>query len=398
MCPDAGPVGPGCGPSHGMAHAATPPAATAPVYARGPLQPPLPAAAAARRGAARARRRPTARSTAATGARSPAAGATGTTCAGAAAATSGPTCRWRGRRGTTAAVEAARTAPSAAGCAARTPGGCGSTATRRRAARAACDTASGGSVSHGYWVRQVPPRAGHLVPPGRTQGDGAPARHGAGARPPAADEDETVHHRNGDRLDNRPENLELWSTAQPKGQRVEDKLAWAYALLARYDPTRDLPGPATSTARGRPRGCPGRRTTQSRRDWVVTERSPDGIRTHATAVRGRRPRPLDDGAPELPGRARAVVRDHRTGQRTGLAGVPGLEPRLTEPETVGLPITPYPMGPLAEASGRRTLADRRPEPAQRPLLPEQRHRLRQRRADRRAPSRRRAPARRPCRA
>jgi hypothetical protein len=24
--------------------------------------------------------------------------------------------------------------------------------------------------------------------------------------------------------------------------------------------------------------------------------SPDGIRTHATAVRGRRPRPLDDGA------------------------------------------------------------------------------------------------------
>ena len=25
-----------------------------------------------------------------------------------------------------------------------------------------------------------------------------------------------------------------------------------------------------------------------------------------------------------------------------MAGVPGLEPRLTEPETVGLPITPYP--------------------------------------------------------
>ena len=27
-----------------------------------------------------------------------------------------------------------------------------------------------------------------------------------------------------------------------------------------------------------------------------------------------------------------------------MAGVPGLEPELTEPETVGLPITPYPMG------------------------------------------------------
>src|SRR3954467_14836760 len=34
---------------------------------------------------------------------------------------------------------------------------------------------------------------------------------------------------------------------------------------------------------------------------------------------------------------------HRRTRRF-LAGVPGLEPRLTEPETVGLPITPYPMG------------------------------------------------------
>ena len=28
--------------------------------------------------------------------------------------------------------------------------------------------------------------------------------------------------------------------------------------------------------------------------------------------------------------------------RTYCAGVPGLEPRLTEPESAGLPITPYP--------------------------------------------------------
>jgi hypothetical protein len=35
---------------------------------------------------------------------------------------------------------------------------------------------------------------------------------------------ESVHHKNGDRADNRPENLELWLRSQPAGQRVSERV------------------------------------------------------------------------------------------------------------------------------------------------------------------------------
>ena len=91
-----------------------------------------------------------------------------------------------------------------------------------------------GSLSHGYWKVPVPPTQRHLV-----NGETSALEHRLVmaqhlGRPLTADE--SVHHRNNNRLDNRIENLELWTRYQPSGARVEDQLLWARALIERYEP------------------------------------------------------------------------------------------------------------------------------------------------------------------
>jgi hypothetical protein len=70
------------------------------------------------------------------------------------------------------------------------------------------------TAKNGYVMEHVVIMSNHL---------GRPLRKG-----------ETVHHRNGIRDDNRLENLELWSSSHPFGQRVADKLQWCKEFLESY--------------------------------------------------------------------------------------------------------------------------------------------------------------------
>lgn len=90
-----------------------------------------------------------------------------------------------------------------------------------------------GGLSHGYVKLPVPEAERWLVGGATSALEHRWVMARALGRPLRSDE--SVHHRNGDRTDNRLENLELWSRFQPSGARVEDKLAWAFEILRRYD-------------------------------------------------------------------------------------------------------------------------------------------------------------------
>jgi hypothetical protein len=95
-------------------------------------------------------------------------------------------------------------------------------------------SAEGSLNGGGYRKIPVPTRLLHLTE-GRTSEPEhrlVMARHLGRPLKPG----EVVHHLNGIRTDNRIENLELMSSAHPKGQRVADKVEHAIEVLRIYRP------------------------------------------------------------------------------------------------------------------------------------------------------------------
>lgn len=88
---------------------------------------------------------------------------------------------------------------------------------------------------------------------------------------------ESVHHLNGVRDDNRPENLELWTRPQPTGIRVTDAIAWAREILARYPDlpdTRDADGPAGLPSAALLGGLAGEKPDAGKQRLPASDRRP----------------------------------------------------------------------------------------------------------------------------
>lgn len=89
-----------------------------------------------------------------------------------------------------------------------------------------------GHISHGYQQVNLPRDLRHF-----SRGSSKMAEHRFVmakhlGRPLTSDEH--VHHVNGIKTDNRLENLELWSTYHPSGQRITDLLEFCMVILERY--------------------------------------------------------------------------------------------------------------------------------------------------------------------
>ena len=96
------------------------------------------------------------------------------------------------------------------------------------------EVAGDGHISHGYRVVPVPSDLRALTGGKRSELEHRLVMAQMLGRPLTVHE--SVHHRDGDRLNNQPDNLELWSRYQPSGQRVADKIAFALAILETYCP------------------------------------------------------------------------------------------------------------------------------------------------------------------
>lgn len=115
--------------------------------------------------------------------------------------------------------------------------------------------------------------------------------------------DESVHHRNGVRDDDRPGNLELWVRPQPSAIRKEDAVASAREILERYGDRVDHPQQGCDLLHRSPLGGGGIRTRVAGRPSGSSPGASGGEISPRASHRRRGPRPVRVRCPsEAPGR------------------------------------------------------------------------------------------------